>query len=46
MSKDNTAIWFLIGAKHGPAILLMVGVAIALFAIFGTIFFIWASLPK
>ena len=44
--KDNTAIWFLIGANYGPVIFLMGGIAIALFAIFGTIFFIWASLPK
>lgn len=44
--RENNAIWFLIGAEHGPAIFLMVGIAIAMFAVFGTLFFIWASLPK
>ncbi|MBI4210164.1 MAG: hypothetical protein HY544_01485 [Candidatus Diapherotrites archaeon] len=46
MSKDNNAIWFLIGANYWKPIMILVLAAIALFAIFGTIVFIWTSLPK
>jgi len=44
--KENNAIWFLIGANHGPAILILALAIIIIFAIFGTLFFIWVSLPK
>ncbi len=37
--SDKSALYFFIGAHYGRPIMLMVAVAIALFAIFGTIFF-------
>lgn len=44
--SDKSALYFFIGAHYWKPILILVLAAIGLFAIFGTIFFIWASLPK
>ncbi len=42
----NNALYFFIGAHYWKPIMVLVLAAIALFAIFGTLVFTWASLPK
>ncbi len=47
MSKENSSpLYFFIGARYGKEILLLAGIAIAIFAFLAVIVVIWASLPK